>query len=59
VQFQVDMRSNPNLQLNWTIVKDWSEVSRYEKHTQSSAGDLIHAITDRNEGVLEWIKQYW
>lgn len=59
VQFQADMSTNSNLQLNWTIVKDWSEVSRYEKHTKSPAEDLIHAIMDQNEGVLEWIKQHW
>jgi HEPN domain-containing protein len=59
MQFQEDMKLNNSLELNWTILKDWSEISRYEEHTQSAAQDLISAIADRKEGVLKWIKQHW
>lgn len=59
VQFDSDIKINSGLQINWSIVKDWSESSRYEKHTKQEAEDILSAVTDKNEGVLKWIKQYW
>lgn len=54
-----EIKSNPNFAVNWTIVKDWSETSRYEKHTDKEAQALYFAIANRKQGVLQWIKQYW
>lgn len=45
--------------VNWTIVARWSEGSRYEQREQAEAEELISAITDPSEGVLQWIKQHW
>jgi hypothetical protein len=45
--------------LNWTIAKDWTEESRYERHTEKKARDLYRAVTDRKHGVLRWIRIYW
>lgn len=58
VQFENEISTNHNLQVNWTIVKDWSEKSRYEEHNSPEAKDLLSAITDR-EGVLTWIRRHW
>jgi hypothetical protein len=52
-------RSDPQLDLNWTTVKDWSEVSRYQVWTETEAVDMFQAVADRNHGVLQWIKQHW
>ncbi|HEX7379381.1 MAG TPA: hypothetical protein VF278_19825 [Pirellulales bacterium] len=54
-----DIMANPNLGINWTIVKDWSEHSRYERHGLTKAQRLYDAIADAKDGVLTWLKMYW
>ena len=49
-----------NFKLNWAVVKDWSEVSRYNCNIDEiSAINLYEAITDRDSGMLVWVKNYW
>jgi len=55
----VEMRRNPKFALSWAVVKDWSEESRYEKHTSKEAQDLRSAIVNKRNGVLKWIRHYW
>jgi HEPN domain-containing protein len=55
----IAMRRNLQLKLNWNVVKDWSVESRYTKHTDKEAKDLYSAVTNRQNGVLKWIRQYW
>ncbi len=54
-----DAAANPALALNWSIVKDWSERSRYERHSQAKAQKMIDAVIDNVNGVLPWIKARW
>lgn len=57
--FQSDRRNNPTLDLNWAIVKDWSEEERYNDNISiNQARDLISACTGRG-GILPWIKRRW
>src|ERR1043165_6176464 len=42
---EADANANPNLAANWGIVKDWSERSRYERHSLAKAQGLCDAIT--------------
>ena len=59
-QFKRDAGSDPDLELNWAVVKDWRENSRYTTRTSGQqARDLIEAITDPNSGVLTWLKRLW
>ena len=52
--------SNPTLQRFWTIVKDWSEQSRYNSEiTENAARDLFSAVTARRNGVLSWLMRWW
>lgn len=45
---------------NWETVLGWSETSRYDAGIAlSSAIGLIEAISEPDDGVLNWIKQYW
>lgn len=59
IPFEREYKKNKQLELNWSIVKDWSESSRYEKHSEQKANDMLNAISDANGGVFTWIKQYW
>jgi hypothetical protein len=54
-----DAANNPALAQNWLIVKDWSERSRYERHSHAKAQMMIAAVTDNVNGVLPWIKVRW
>jgi HEPN domain-containing protein len=44
--------ANQSLDLNWQIVKDWSEVDRYRRKTKIEAGELYTAVTHASDGVL-------
>lgn len=54
-----ELRSDRALWKNWTIVKDWSAASRYDRSSQERARGLLAAITDKRHGVLRWISRHW
>lgn len=50
---------NKEFKLNWAIVIEWSEESRYKLSiTKQEAQDLFNAITDDESGILLWLKKY-
>jgi HEPN domain-containing protein len=51
--------TDTNFQLNWSLVKDWSEISRYKRNSKLEALDLYSAITARKHGIMTWIKRHW
>lgn len=51
--------NNNNFEINWTIVKDWSEESRYKRNRKLEASDIYLAVSDSNNGVLEWLQRHW
>lgn len=53
-------RVNRALEENWTVVKDWSEESRYDPViSASSASGLYEAIAEPEYGVLAWLMRWW
>jgi hypothetical protein len=53
-------KSSLDFKLNWAVILEWSEESRYDLSTgDREARNLIHAINDNQEGVLPWIKLHW
>lgn len=50
---------DPTLQKNWSIVKDWTEESRYRLTRKNESVLLYNAIADKKHGVLLWVKTYW
>jgi HEPN domain-containing protein len=52
-------KGNIQFASNWNTVKDWNESSRYQRNNSKEAHDLYSAITDKKDGVFNWIKQYW
>lgn len=58
-EFDRDCKQYPALDLNWTIVKDWSESVRYETGiSDTKARDFFRACTGR-DGILPWVKKRW
>lgn len=51
---------NPALGINWSVVKDWSESSRYTLSVpEQLVRDLHSACTSRSNGVLKWLRKSW
>jgi hypothetical protein len=60
VTFEDDIRGNEALRVSWSIVKDWSETSRYALDvTEKSAQNMLAAVGDDASGVLPWLKRHW
>ena len=58
-EFERDRKANASLDLNWAVVKDWSESVRYDLGiTAAQARDLFSACTGK-DGVLPWVKNKW
>jgi HEPN domain-containing protein len=56
---EAEMRRDEDFAVNWAIVKDWNEESRYERHDAAAAKGLYSAVADTRHGVLRWLKRHW
>lgn len=54
-----EMQRDGDFEVNWAIVKDWSEASRYERHDAQAAKSLYKAVADDRHGVLRWLRRHW
>lgn len=54
-----DAKTRRQLGVNWAVIKDWTEESRYGQRTKAEAADLIAALVDPREGVMAWLSQRW
>jgi HEPN domain-containing protein len=52
-------RQDAKFQKNWEFSRAWSEASRYRRHDQKSAQNMVEAVAHRSDGVVAWIKAYW
>lgn len=60
VEFEEATRGNEALRVNWSVIKDWSETSRYALDvTEQSAQDMLVAVSDEATGMLPWLKKQW
>lgn len=60
VLFEEAGAAHKPLRVSWTIVRDWSEASRYILETsEEAASDMVAAVGDETNGVLSWLKNYW
>lgn len=58
-EFEKAKKSDKKLELNWAVVKDWSEESRYESGISRPQADDIMSACIGKHGVLLWIKKRW
>jgi hypothetical protein len=56
---QAAATADPLFRKYWNDVREWSEQSRYDKHSEQSARALVEAIGDRSHGVMKWAKLCW
>ena len=56
---ETEMKRDGAFEVNWAIVKDWNEGSRYSRHDARSAKGLYTAVTDPRHGVLKWLRRHW
>lgn len=54
-----EARRNPAFRNHWDLVQEWSEHSRYRRIDFVTAKSLVHAIGDRKQGVMVWIRRHW
>lgn len=59
-KFQEEGEKNEELSSNWTVVKDWSEESRYQYGLSlKEEQDFYDAVTSEKMGILAWLKNWW
>jgi len=58
-ELETEINADPLFRRNWSLAKDWTEQSRYEKHTEQEARDLVTAVIHKRHRVLRWLRRYW
>ena len=59
-KLKAEINVNPGLFSSWNVVKDWRPDARYKTSvTGLEARDLIDAIEDPHNGILQWLAQHW
>jgi hypothetical protein len=57
---QAEMGVNRNFAANWAITIKWSERSRYDPVVRATdANEIYNAISDPQDGVLQWVQRFW
>jgi len=61
-KFDAAKAANPDLLTNWSLVTNWSEQLRYQPAGTSpatGAQEVIAALEDSSNGILQWIARRW
>ena len=58
-ELQLATQQSATFDKYWTVVKKWTEVSRYATKSESDARELFEAITNPDDGVMKWIRSRW
>jgi len=52
-------RENPEFDVRWAIVSEWSVEARYDMVDAVSATAMKDAVENAKFGIMEWLKRYW
>lgn len=55
----LNAQADHDFALNWNVVINWNEESRYTDWTETQAKELYEAVADANHGVLPWLRTFW
>jgi hypothetical protein len=58
-ELETQSKENKVFADNWEVAKDWSEEARYKEYNEKQARDMYNAVSDANNGVLQWVKTNW
>lgn len=59
-ELEQEISNDLALYSSWNVVKDWNPEVRYTTSvTRLDARDLIDAIENQQNGVLQWLMQHW
>ncbi len=58
-EFEEEKKKDSAFEVNWAIVKDWTEEARYESCGQQQAEEILAAVKDPEHGVPQWLKRNW
>ena len=59
-QLEQNITTDAGLYSSWNVVKDWRPEIRYTTSvTRLEARDLIDAIENQQNGILQWLVQHW
>ena len=58
-QLNATQAANRPFAINWAIATQWKVTDRYAQKSEALAKELYSAITDKPDGVLPWITNYW
>lgn len=60
VALDVEIKGRTTFAANWQTVSAWSEVARYNPAIKKiEARDMLDAITDPSDGVMQWLTRHW
>lgn len=52
-------RDNPEFDVRWSIVSEWSVDARYDMVDVVAAAAMRDAIESPQYGVMRWLRQFW
>jgi HEPN domain-containing protein len=55
----IKVAADPKFSACWETVRDWNELSRYDRKTKTKALQLYAAIANTKHGVFRWIMSHW
>ncbi|HEV8058243.1 MAG TPA: HEPN domain-containing protein [Gemmataceae bacterium] len=56
---QIATKADAQLESNWPLTENWSEVKRYHQINQAETEEFFNAVADGVHGVFSWIKTQW
>lgn len=59
---KMDKSRNTELFANWNIATPWTPERRYSPEgtfSKEKAEEILDAVRDKDNGVLQWIMRYW
>jgi HEPN domain-containing protein len=57
--FDGEAARSARFKAHWAVVANWSEAARYETFDPFTATAMLQSVTDRDDGVLAWLKTHW